>query len=96
MNYDINEKQTSIDNMFDTLQERLKVAAIRDNIGNMKAIHDEWIVDGQDPEDLGLNIEKNFAGTFIGSISQFKFYACNLSWVDIENNYNQEKARYGL
>ena len=51
MNYDINEKQTSIDNMIDTLQERLKVAAIRDNIGNMKAIHDEWIVDGQDPED---------------------------------------------
>lgn len=51
MNYDIDEQQTSIDNMSDTMMERLQVASIRDNIGDMKAIHDEWIVDGQDPED---------------------------------------------
>lgn len=51
MNYDINEQQTSIDNMSDTLWERLQVAAIRDSLGDAKAIHDEWIVDGQDPED---------------------------------------------
>jgi hypothetical protein len=51
MNYDINEQQTSIDNMSDFLWERLQVAAIRDNLGDAKAIHDEWIVDGKDPED---------------------------------------------
>ena len=39
--------------------------------------------DGQDPEDLGLLIEKNFAGTFIGQISEFKFNICDLNWVDI-------------
>ena len=63
MDYDINEHQTSIDNMIDTLTERLQVASIRDNIGDMKAIHDEWIVDDQDPEDgeyIFLFIE-NFA-----------------------------------
>lgn len=63
MDYDINEKQTSIDNMIDTLTERLQVASIRDNLGDMKAIHDEWIVDDQDPEDgeyIFLFIE-NFA-----------------------------------
>ncbi|UNH61137.1 hypothetical protein SSZBM1_20 [Synechococcus phage S-SZBM1] len=51
MYYDIDEKQTSIDNMVDTLTERLQVASLRDNIGDMKAIYSEWIVDGQDPED---------------------------------------------
>lgn len=51
MNYDINEKQTSIDNMSDSLFERLRVAGIRGNVGDAKAIHDEWVVDGQDPED---------------------------------------------
>ena len=63
MDYDINEHQTSIDNMIDTLTERLQVASIRDNLGDMKAIHDEWIVDDQDPEDgeyIFLFIE-NFA-----------------------------------
>lgn len=51
MNYDIDEQQTSIDNMSDTMMERLQVASIRGNVGDMKAIHDEWIVDDQDPED---------------------------------------------
>jgi len=51
MDYDIDEKQTSIDNMSDTMRERLQVAAIRDNIDDMKAIYSEWIVDDRDPED---------------------------------------------
>lgn len=49
--YDVNEQQTSIDNMSDSLWEALQFAAKSDNVGNAKAIHDEWIVDGQDPED---------------------------------------------
>lgn len=49
--YDVNEQQTSIDNMSDSLWEALQSASDRDNLGDAKAIHDEWIVDGQDPED---------------------------------------------
>ena len=49
--YDVNEKQTSIDNMTDSLWEALQSAGNRDNVGDAKAIHDEWIVDGKDPED---------------------------------------------
>lgn len=51
MNYDINEQQTSIDNMSDSLWDALQSASDRGNIGDAKAIHDEWIVDGRDPED---------------------------------------------
>jgi hypothetical protein len=50
--------------------------------------------DGQDPNDLGLKIEQNFTGTFIGDISQFRFYICDLNWIDINNNYNRDKNRY--
>ena len=49
--YDINEKQTSIDNMIDSLWEALQSAGESGNVGDAKAIHDEWIVDGQDPQD---------------------------------------------
>lgn len=51
MPYDLDEQQTSIDNMADSLFERLQFHADRDNLGNVKAIYDEWIVDGTDPED---------------------------------------------
>jgi len=93
-----------VDDFLEIIPRRLdtnyqKQVAVPYNIslgGGSQGLLESMTFDGQDPEDLGLNIEKNFAGTFIGSISQFKFYACNLSWVDIENNYKQEKARYGL
>ena len=62
--------------------------------GGSQGLLESMTFDGQDPDDLGLNIEQNFAGTFIGSISQFKFYSCDLSWVEIENNYNQLLNRY--
>jgi len=62
--------------------------------GGSQGLLESMTFDGQDPSDLGLNIEQNFAGTFIGNISQFKFYACDLDWTEIENNYNQELLRY--
>jgi len=63
MNYDIDEKQTSIDNMEDTLWERVKMHAIRDDLLTVKAIHDEWVVDGVDPTDGGVEFMfiENFA-----------------------------------
>tara|TARA_R110000868_G_scaffold19400_7_gene83589 strand:- start:259 stop:1944 length:1686 start_codon:yes stop_codon:yes gene_type:complete len=62
--------------------------------GGSQGLLETMTFDGQDPSDLGLNIEQNFAGTFVGDISQFKFYACDLDWTEIENNYNQELSRY--
>lgn len=34
-----------------------------------------------------LPIEKNFAGTFIGDIKDFKFFTCQLEFSEIKNNY---------
>jgi len=64
--------------------------------GGSQGLLETMTFDGQDSEDLGLNIEKYFAGTFIGSISQFKFYNCDLNWCDIKNNYKSEFYRYLL
>ena len=62
--------------------------------GGSQGLIESMTFDGQDPGDLGLNIEKNFAGTFIGDISQFRFYICDLNWNDINNNYDVDKSRY--
>jgi hypothetical protein len=51
MPYDLDEQQTSIDNMADSLLERLQYHADDNNRGNLDAIYQEWIVDGNDPED---------------------------------------------
>lgn len=50
--------------------------------------------DGQDPADLGLIIEQNFAGTFIGGMSTFNLFDKNLSWCEIKDIYNSTKERY--
>ena len=62
--------------------------------GGSQGLLESMTFDGQDPNDLGLDIEQNFAGTFIGDISQFRFYICDLNWVDINNYYNVSKQRY--
>jgi len=62
--------------------------------GGSQGLLESMTFDGQDPSDLGLSIEQNFAGSFVGDLSQFKFYSCDLSWVDIQNNFNQELSRY--
>ena len=77
--------------------DRNKQLAVPYNIslgGGSQGLLESMTFDGQDPSDLGLNIEQNFAGTFVGDISQFKFYGCNLDWTMIENDYNQELSRY--
>ena len=51
--------------------------------GGSQGLLETMTFDGQDIQDLGLLIEKNFAGTFIGQISEFKFNVCDLNWVDI-------------
>jgi hypothetical protein len=62
--------------------------------GGSQGLIETQTFDGRDVSDLGLPIERNFAGTFIGSISQFKFNICDISFSDIQNIYYSELARY--
>lgn len=62
--------------------------------GGSQGLLETQTFDGRDLADLGLPIEENFSGSFIGGISKFKFNICDLSFVDIQYIYNTEKARY--
>lgn len=62
--------------------------------GGSQGLIETQTFDGIDVDDLGLFIERNFAGTFYGGISTFKFNACDLYFTDIQNIYNQEVTRY--
>ena len=62
--------------------------------GGSQGLIDSQTFDGLDMADRGLPIEKNFAGTFIGDISQFKFNICDLTYSDIQYNYVSSSSRY--
>lgn len=62
--------------------------------GGSQGLIETQTFDGRDLRDLGLPIEQNFAGTFIGGISKFKFNLCDLYFTDIENIYNNEVLQY--
>jgi len=62
--------------------------------GGTQGLLESMTFDGQDPADLGLVIEQNFAGSFIGDISTFKLFDKNLSWCEIKDIYNNTKAKY--
>lgn len=62
--------------------------------GGSQGLIETQTFDGRDTADLGLPIERNFAGSFIGAISQFKFNICDLYFNDIESIYYSELPRY--
>jgi hypothetical protein len=62
--------------------------------GGSQGLLESMTFDGQDPEDQGLLIEENFAGSFIGGVSQFRFYICELDYCQLKNNCDQEENRY--
>lgn len=62
--------------------------------GGSQGLVESQTFDGLDPNDRGLPIEENFAGTFIGQISQFKFNICDLSLCKLRNQYNSDLPRY--
>lgn len=64
--------------------------------GGTQGLLESMTFDGQDLADLGLNIERNFAGSFIGEISQFKFNICDLTFNDIDFGCKIDAAKYGL
>ena len=53
--------------------------------GGSQGLLEHMTFDGQDISDLGLKIEKNFAGSFIGEISQFKYYVCDIDYSKISD-----------
>jgi len=55
--------------------------------GGTQGLIESMTFDGKDPSDINLIIEENFAGTFIGGISKFRFYIDDLGWCGIKNNY---------
>ena len=63
--------------------------------GGSQGLLESQTFDGLDMRDRGLPIEQNFAGTFIGAISQFKFNICDLAFCDIQYNYLMDSERYG-
>ena len=56
--------------------------------GGSQGLLESQTFDGLDFNDRNLPIETNFAGTFIGGISHFKFNICGLTYDNIQNNYN--------
>lgn len=54
--------------------------------GGSQGLLESQTFDGLDFNDRNLLIEQNFAGTFIGDISKFKFYLCPLSYTSINEN----------
>ena len=51
MNHDINEKETSLDNMGDSLLDAMKQCIEDDRREDATSIYNEWVVDGRDPMD---------------------------------------------
>jgi len=62
--------------------------------GGTQGLIEEMTFDGPDSRDLGSCLDENFAGTFIGDISQFRFYICGMDFCNISNNFTQERVRY--
>ena len=64
--------------------------------GGSQGLIDSQTFDGLDMDDRELPIEKNFAGSFIGGISQFKFNICDLDFANIQYNYVTGSGRYNI
>ena len=62
--------------------------------GGTQGLLESMTFDGQDPADLGLMLEQNFAGSFIGDISLFRLYGRNLSWCEIKDTYLEKLNIY--
>lgn len=62
--------------------------------GGSQGLIESQTFDGLDMADRNLPIEQNFAGTFIGKISQFKFNICDLPLSVMREYYKNTKNQY--
>jgi hypothetical protein len=80
-------------------EHSVKQVAVPYNIsigGGTQGLIESMTFDGQDSADFGSCLQNNFSGTFIGNISQFRFYICSMDYCKIKNNFENERDRYGL
>lgn len=78
---------------FDIDNDKEKVQSVAYNIsigGGSQGLLESITLDGQDPSDLNLIIEQNFAGTFIGGINKFKIYDKPLTFCQIKEIFNNK------
>jgi len=101
----VNAKLKFVVNEFDELvarrlnENKLKQVGVPFNFslgGGSQGLIESQTFDGIDQLDRNLPIETNFAGTFIGGVSQFKFNVCDLDFCDIQYNYKKDAIRYGI
>lgn len=64
--------------------------------GGTQGLIESQTFGGPDANDIGMTMEQNFAGTFIGGFSQFRYYTKCLDVTEIRNNYYYEQDRYRL
>jgi len=64
--------------------------------GGSQGLLETNTVGGPDQLDESLKIEENFAGTFIGCLSSFKFFGCSLDVTTIQYSWNQTQNSLGL
>jgi len=62
--------------------------------GGTQGLLESQTFGGPDPEDRGLDLEKYFAGTFNGELSQLRFYEKPLNILEIRNNLYVDCNRY--
>jgi len=62
--------------------------------GGSQGLIESQTFDGLDQEDRNLPIQENFAGSFIGSIAQFKYNICDLKYCNIIQNYLSGFAQF--
>lgn len=62
--------------------------------GGTQGLTESQTFGGPDPADKNLDIEKYFAGTFEGELSQLRFYEKALNVLEIRNNFFVDCRRY--
>jgi len=62
--------------------------------GGTQGLVESQTFGGPDPADRGLQLEKYFAGSFLGELSQLRFYEKPLNLLEIRNNFFVDCNRY--
>lgn len=62
--------------------------------GGTQGLLESMTFDGQDPDDLGLIMEQNFAGSFIGDIAMVNLYESPLNWCEVKELYNERLIKF--
>jgi hypothetical protein len=62
--------------------------------GGTQGLVESQTFGGPDLADRGLQLEKYFAGTFLGELSQLRFYDKTLNILEIRNNFFMDTTRY--